>query len=173
MTIKTEAKLLRRVLSAAIDYGLFFTFFLWLVVTYGVPNDEGGYTLKNDPKGWLIILFWLIYFPVTESFKGKTLGKLIAGLKVIAISGAPITFGKAVKRHLLDFFDLFFFGTIAFITIKNTQNHQRLGDLWAKTIVIGGESVICPNCKEKLSLTPNELLSQKYVCPSCQASNSL
>ena len=35
--------------------------------------------------------------------------------------------------------DFFFFGIVAFITIKNTPDHQRLGDLLAKTIVIGGE----------------------------------
>ena len=41
-----------------------------------------------------------------------------------------------MKRHLLDPIDLLFYGIPAIITIKNTEKHQRLGDLWAKTIVI-------------------------------------
>ena len=31
---------------------------------------------------------------------------------------------------------MFPFGLIGVITIKNTEKHQRLGDLWAKTIVV-------------------------------------
>jgi uncharacterized RDD family membrane protein YckC len=31
---------------------------------------------------------------------------------------------------------MFFFGLIAILTIKNTEKNQRLGDLWAKTVVV-------------------------------------
>jgi len=83
MTIKTEPKLLRRTLATIIDYGLYLIFFIWLVTTYGVLNEEGGYTLNNDPKGWWIFVVWVIYFPIVESIRGQTLGKLILGLRVV------------------------------------------------------------------------------------------
>ena len=31
---------------------------------------------------------------------------------------------------------MFFFGLVGIITIKNTDKNQRVGDLWAKTIVV-------------------------------------
>ncbi len=169
MTIKTQAKLLRRTLATIIDYGLYFAFFIWLVVTYGVPNDEGGYSLNNDPKGLWIIVFWFIYFPIIESFRGQTLGKVILGLRVVTKTGNPISLGQAFLRHLVDMIDFFFFGIVAFITIKNTPDHQRLGDLLAKTIVIGGES-LSTNCHEQLTLSPDEIIKREFVCPSCNAS---
>ena len=168
MTIKTEPKLLRRSLATIIDYGLMFAFCIWLVTTYGVPNDEGGYTLNNDPKDLLVVIFWFIYFPIIESINGQTLGKLILGLRVVTKNGNPISFVQAFKRHLVDMLDLFFFGVVAIIAIKNTPDHQRLGDLWAKTIVIGGDKFDCKNCKEPLTLTADEIIKREFVCPTCK-----
>ena len=170
MTIKTEAKLLRRTLATVIDYGLYFAFYIWLIVTYGVPNDEGGYSLRNDTKGLWVIVFWFIYFPIIESFRGQTFGKVILGLRVVTKTGNPISFGQAFQGHVVDMIDFFFFGIVAFITIKNTPDHQRLGDLLAKTIVIGGESISCPNCREQLTLSPDEIIKREFLYPSCNAS---
>lgn len=169
MTIRTEPKILKRSLATIIDYGLYFVFFSWLVVTYGQPNDEGGYTLSNDPKGWWIFIVWIIYFPVIESIRGQTLGKLILGLRVVTKNGRAISFGQALKRRLVDMIDFFFFGIVAVITIKNTPDHQRVGDLWAKTIVIGGDSVTCTNCNEPLALTAKEIMDKQFICPTCRA----
>lgn len=167
MTIKTEPKLLRRAVATVIDYGLYFMFFIWLVVTHGTPNNEGGYTLSNDPKGWWIFIVWIVYFPVVESVRGQTLGKLLVGLRVVARNGQPISIGQAFKRHLVDMIDLSFFGIVALITIKNTPDHQRVGDLWAGTIVIGGESVRCSHCQEELVLSPAEMIDKEFSCPVC------
>lgn len=168
MIIKTEPNLLKRALSTIIDYGLYLGFFIWLLMTYGVPNDEGGYTLENDPKGLWVIVVWFIYFPVIESLRGQTLGKLIVGLQVVTKNGNRISFGQAFKRHLVDMFDFFFFGIVAFITVKNTPDHQRLDDLFAKTIVIDVNSFSCPNCKEHLTLSADEKIKREFVCPCCK-----
>jgi uncharacterized RDD family membrane protein YckC len=37
---------------------------------------------------------------------------------------------------LLDPIDILFYGIPAIIAIKNSDKHQRLGDMWAKTIVV-------------------------------------
>lgn len=173
MIIKTEPKLLKRTLATIIDYGLYLGFFIWLVVTYGVPNDEGGYSLNNDSKDLWLIVVWFIYFPIVESIRGQTLGKLILGLRVVTKNGNPISFIQAFKRHLVDMFDFFFFGIVAFIAIKNTPDHQRLGDLLAKTIVIGGENYNCPNCHEELTLSADEIIKREFICPSCSGTIKL
>jgi uncharacterized RDD family membrane protein YckC len=168
MTVKRQPELLKRTIATFIDYGIYLVFFIWLVVNYGVPNDEGGYTLKNDPKGLWIFLVWFAYFPITESLQGQTLGKLILGLRVVTKAGNPISFSRAVKRRLLDFIDFFFFGIVAFLIVKNTPDHQRLGDLWAKTVVIGEGDVVCPNCKAPVTLNVNEIVKMEFVCPMCK-----
>lgn len=172
MKIKTEPKLLRRALSTVIDYGLYLTFYIWFIITYGVPNDEGGYTMSNDIRGLWVIVVWFIYFPIIESIRGQTLGKLILGLKVVTKSGNRISFGQALKRHVADIIDFCFFGLVAFITIKNTPDHQRVGDLLAKTIVVGGESTNCPNCGEQLALTADEVVKNGFTCPKCNTVTS-
>src|SRR6186713_1742189 len=101
MTIKTEPKLSRRTLATIIDYGLYLTFFIWAVTTYGTPNDDGGYTLTGLKGAWVEIV-WLVYFPVVESLTGRTLGKKILGLKVVTKSRKPISFWQSIKRHLAD-----------------------------------------------------------------------
>ena len=69
---------------------------------------------------------------------GATLGNLIVGLKPIPINndGNEIGFTQSFKRHFLDMIDMFCFGLVAYIAIKNTEKNQRLGDLWAKTVVV-------------------------------------
>jgi uncharacterized RDD family membrane protein YckC len=173
MTIRTEPKLLKRAMATVIDYGLYLAFFIWLVVTYGTPNDEGGYTLSNDPKELWLIAVWLTYFPIVESIRGQTLGKVILGLKVVTKNGKSISLVEAFKRHLVDMIDFFFFGIVAFISIKNTPDHQRLGDLLANTIVIGGESIYCVNCHTQLTLSADEIVSGEFACPNCKTTNKL
>lgn len=167
MKIKIQPKLLRRITATIIDYGLYFTFFIWLITTYGEPNDDDVFSL-NGLKGIWIEIVWLIYFPVIESISGQTLGKKILGLKIVTKSGNPISLLQSFKRHLVDFLDFGMLGLVAFIAIKNTPDHQRLGDLWAKTIVIGGDEFNCSNCGEQLTLTANEMLNRAFDCPSCQ-----
>lgn len=167
MIIKRQPELAKRTVATFVDYGLFLVFFVWLVVTYGVPNDEGGYTLKNDPKGWWIFIVWFAYFPVMEAIRGQTLGKLIFGLRVVTKVGNPISFSQAVKRRILDFIDFFFFGIVAFLVVKNTPDHQRLGDLWAKTVVIGEGDIDCPNCKAPITLNTTEIVQREFICPIC------
>ena len=67
---------------------------------------------------------------------GNTLGNYLQKLKVVSIqeSKKDINFGQALKRHLVDMLDVWFF--LGIILFKNTKYNQRLGDLWAKTIVI-------------------------------------
>lgn len=170
MIIKRQPEILKRAIATIVDYGLYITFFVWLVVTYGEPNGRGGYELKNDPKGWWIFIVWIAYFPVVESITGRTPGKLLMGLRVVTKLGNPISFSQAFKRRLFDFIDLFFFGIVAYVTVKNTPDHQRLGDLWAKTFVIGEGDLLCPNCKESVTLNTTEIVKREFVCPVCNNS---
>ena len=47
-----------------------------------------------------------------------------------------VTFKQSFLRHLVDPIDMFFFGIVAIIIIKNSKESQRLGDLLGQTKVI-------------------------------------
>src|SRR5690554_8167582 len=101
-----------------------------MVFILGEPDSEGTYHLNGAPA-LIPTIFWLIMTVGLESGLGGTIGNSIVGLKAIPISGQnrKLTFGQSFKRHFLDPVDMFFFGFVGIITIKNTDKNQRLGDL--------------------------------------------
>lgn len=140
--IKTEPNIGYRFTAGLVDYFIVFTVTFILTYTLGEPNDEGGYSLNGLPA-LIPMIFWLIMTVGLEICFGATLGNSLVGLKPIPKNGTnrKLTFGESFKRHLLDPIDMFFFGLIGFITIKNTDLNQRVGDLWAKTIVVPNKSL--------------------------------
>ncbi len=169
--IKTEANLTNRISATIIDFTLFYAFIFAYTYALGEPNDEGGYTVTGFAT-WGVPAMWFVFFPIAESIGGQTLGHKIMGIKVVSIKGKPIGFGKAFKRRLADLIDIhFFFGVIAYFVVKNSPTHQRLGDLWAGTIVVGGASVSCHHCHEKLTISAKEQIAGKYECPECGTPN--
>ncbi len=135
--MKTEPNIGNRILAGLIDYTIIYSFTFTLIFVLGDPNDEGVYSLTGAPA-LIPILFWLIMTVGLEIGLGATLGNSITGLKAIPINGQnrKLTFGQSLKRHLMDPVDMLFFGLPGIITIKNTDKNQRIGDLWAKTIVV-------------------------------------
>ncbi len=170
MIINPEPKLGRRGLAMFIDYLIFYVIFFLALFAFGTPNEKGDYALHGW-RGLSIIGVWIVYFPIVESFHGQTLGKVLMGLRVVTASGNDVSFIETFKRHLLDCIDLTCFGLVAVIVIKNNPKAQRIGDLWAKTIVIGGDTAYCVLCHEPLEISANEIVSRKFQCPSCHAEN--
>lgn len=137
LEIKTESNIGNRFVAGLIDYIIIYGFTFFLSYTIGEPNNEGGTSLSGLPA-LIPIIFWLIMTVGIESGLGATIGNSLVGLKAIPKNGTnrKLTFSESFKRHLLDPIDMFFFGLVAIITIKNTEMNQRIGDLWAKTIVV-------------------------------------
>ncbi|WP_047414155.1 RDD family protein [Cellulophaga sp. Hel_I_12] len=144
--IQTQPNIGKRVLAGFIDYFIIYAVTFFLAYTLGEPNDEGGYSLNGAPA-LIPMIFWLFMTVGLEQLFGATFGNGLVGLKPISIlehidgriyknAIQKSTFGQSFKRHLLDLIDMFFFGLVAIITIKNSEKNQRLGDLWAKTTVI-------------------------------------
>ncbi len=135
--MRIETNITRRIFAGIIDYTIIFFFSFAMIFVFGEPNDEGNYQLNGLPA-LIPVAFWLLMTVGLESGLGGTLGNSIVGLKAIPLSGQNrnLTFGQSLKRHLLDPIDMFFFGLPGIITVKNTDKHQRIGDLWAGTIVI-------------------------------------
>jgi uncharacterized RDD family membrane protein YckC len=142
LEIKTESNIGNRFVAGLVDYIIIYGFTFFLSYTIGEPNNEGGTSLSGLPA-LIPIIFWLIMTVGLESGLGATIVNSLVGLKAIPKNGTnrKLTFSESFKRHLLDPIDMFFFGLVAIITIKNTEMNQRIGDLWAKTIVVSIKSL--------------------------------
>ncbi|HQZ24827.1 MAG TPA: RDD family protein [Flavobacterium sp.] len=137
--ISTKPNILKRLGAFSIDYCIIFSFTILIMSYFGTSNEDGSTSVKGFP-GLAPILFWFLWIIFPEQFYGSTLGNRLLGLKVISIKNpntTNLTFGQSFKRHFLDTFDAVYF--IGLILLKNTKYNQRLGDIWAKTIVIDTE----------------------------------
>ncbi|MGZ9676574.1 RDD family protein [Flavobacterium sp. GNP001] len=133
---RTKPNLLKRFIAGLIDYLLVYGFFFAFVYAFGEPNNEGGYSVTGI-LSLIPFVFWFLIIVFTEVFLGATLGNALVGLKPQSLtkSNGELSLSQSIKRHLFDPIDMFPFGLVAIITIKNTDRNQRLGDIWAKTIV--------------------------------------
>ncbi|WP_433227638.1 RDD family protein [Actinomadura formosensis] len=69
--------------------------------------------------------------------RGRTLGKMAVGLRVVGDDGGPIRFRQALVRALAGVIEFWtFYGSPALITSFCNRRGKRLGDLFAGTIVI-------------------------------------
>ena len=133
LTYKTN--LIKRIIATILDYSFIFLLTYLYIVLVGQDNEEGVKTV-NGLLTLPIPIGWFIYFVVVEGFYGATLAHQGLNLKVVTIDGKEIEFTQALKRHLLDPIDILLHGIPAIIAIKNSDKHQRLRDMWAKTVVV-------------------------------------
>jgi len=78
----------------------------------------------------------VLYFTLFEWKLGATVGKRIMNLRVVTLSGGPITLGAAAARTVMRIIDGQFLYVVAAIAVAASKRHQRLGDMVAKTLVI-------------------------------------
>jgi len=84
----------------------------------------------------LVILGSVLYHTISEGVHGSTLGKLICGLVVIKEDRKPCGFFSALWRSLAYLIDAFIFTIPAVLSMSKSSKRQRLGDRWAKTMVV-------------------------------------
>ncbi len=94
------------------------------------------------------VIATLVGYPVAcETLsRGRTLGKLIFGLRVVRADGGPIDFRHALTRGLasaiVDFWMLGAFGAVAVISSLCSPNARRVGDVLAGTVVVYGQRML-------------------------------
>ncbi|NKX53281.1 RDD family protein [Arthrobacter mobilis] len=82
------------------------------------------------------LVFFLVILPVgVESLtRGKSLGRLIMGLRIVRDDGGSIRFRHALVRGLVGVFELYMmFGSVAFAAALFNDRSKRLGDMLAGT----------------------------------------
>lgn len=133
-----RAGLIRRAVALVIDGVIAALTFLpvMMVLTALItdPESDGAQLLLAG-----ILTLWMIgYFTILEARNGRTPGKRLLKLRVVAVDGSPVAFQASLVRNLLRIVDgqpggLFL---VAAVMVGAMPSRQRLGDLAAKTVVI-------------------------------------
>ncbi len=85
----------------------------------------------------LMFLTMWAYTIVQEALWGRTLGKRVLGLRVVAQDGAPIGWMASITRNLLRTVDMLPFGyALGLLSSLFDPHGRRLGDLVAGTVVV-------------------------------------
>lgn len=124
-----------RSLAAILDFSIAALIWYFVIETWGTINAAGNKEAVGLPATALMIgtaAFWIL----PEWLGGATFGKWSCDLRVVGIDGNKISLAQSVKRNVLRLLDFFPWYLTGFITAKLTPNCQRLGDLWAKTLVV-------------------------------------
>lgn len=112
--------------------------------------------------GMLTLLFavlTLVGYPVVfETLtRGKSLGKLVLGLRVVSDDGGPERFRQALFRALASVVEIWITsGALAFIASLVSERGKRLGDVFAGTLVISDRA---PRAGDTLIAMPPQLAS--------------
>ena len=139
-TVHTKPYIKLRIIATLIDYTIFF--FLYYIMLYTMGENQGGG--KYVLYGWPVLLIpvcWTIYFVITEASNQSTPGHAFCHLKVYKTNGQKPGFKDAFKRRVCDPLDIFVYGLPALICISKTPKNQRLGDLFADTVVVKASDI--------------------------------
>ncbi|WP_125610616.1 RDD family protein [Specibacter cremeus] len=127
-----------RSLGAAIDL------LLGIAVIIGLLAGFAALPQVVDPAAGRIIVIVglvgvLVVLPVTVETlsRGKSLGKLAMGLRVVRDDGGAVRFRQALVRGLVGFFEIYLMlGSVAFLAALFNDKSKRLGDMLAGTYAI-------------------------------------
>jgi uncharacterized RDD family membrane protein YckC len=131
----------RRVVATIVD-SIVFGLVVALLEAFGLHTSASGLSLTQLSGGGsgALVAFVIVYYTLMEGLLGKTVGKMVTGIRVVdaTTGGLPGLF-KAFVRTLLRFIDGLC-GTylLGFVIVLASPRRRRLGDMAANTQVIRG-----------------------------------
>jgi uncharacterized RDD family membrane protein YckC len=132
------AQLPVRALSALIDITVIFVGYVTSVLLWASTLSDFDPALSGSVLVIFTVLTLIGYPVVFESAtRGRTLGKMALGLRVVSDDGGPERFRQALFRALASLVEIWmFFGAPAVICSMVSPKGKRLGDVFAGAVVI-------------------------------------
>ncbi|MEV4171862.1 RDD family protein [Nonomuraea sp. NPDC049709] len=135
-----------------------------LTVLIAAYTILGAFAAVTDPAMFgavmiVMVVLTLVGYPVIfETLsRGRSLGKLALGLRVVGDDGSPERFRQALFRGLAGVVEFWMFsGAPALISSLVSQRGKRLGDIFAGTIVISERA---PRDSAQVIMMPPQLAS--------------
>ncbi|MGN6625285.1 MAG: RDD family protein [Tepidisphaeraceae bacterium] len=134
------APLSRRIPAAVIDAIPLLIANAWLY-----SRTEGGTITPDQVSASLYapefigLGLYLLHVTLSEIVFGRSIGKLMFGLRVVTPEGTRVPAGRIVLRNILRIIDLALVLPIFFVFISPAS--QRIGDLAARTLVVKDDSL--------------------------------
>ena len=147
----------------------------WYVVATLVYNGRWSLVTPDDPdSSWFLYvalpatLIYLLYHTVLEiAMRGRTPGKRMAGIRIVARNGSVPTTAAQLVRNVFRLIDSFPVGYgVGLVTCLLTQDHVRIGDLAAGTLMIYENRnalavrSLAPASNGRLDIATSELLGE-------------
>jgi uncharacterized RDD family membrane protein YckC len=132
------AQLPVRALSAVIDCTVVFIIYIVGVMVWAMGLSQFDSALSAAVLIIFTVLSMLAYPLIFEvATRGRSLGKIAMGLRVVSDDGGPERFRQALFRALAGVLEIWtFFGGPAVICSLLSPKGKRLGDVFAGTVVI-------------------------------------
>lgn len=115
----------------AIIVGLYFSI-MAIVLSPSTDNEGLFYTVA-------VILPPFFFYTVLMEWlnDGRSIGKMVLGLKVVRVDGRPVAGYDYLMRWMFRWLDIYMtLGTLGSVMVSATSRSQRLGDVLADTTVI-------------------------------------
>ncbi|MFD8477567.1 RDD family protein [Streptomyces globisporus] len=132
------ARLPSRALASAIDMAVTFVVFIVVSVVLGIASaalDEAAVAAIGVASFLLVLIGGPV--AVETLSRGRSLGKLACGLRVVRDDGGPIRFRHALVRGAMGLVEILLtFGAVASIASLVSARGRRIGDVFAGTLVI-------------------------------------
>jgi uncharacterized RDD family membrane protein YckC len=126
-------RLLALTVDLAVQLPLFLTIAVVTSALSGVVN--GDYLAAVWIGAYLLVMVG--YPTIFETLsRGKTLGKMALGLRVVGDDGSPERFRQALVRALAGLLEIYSLAPVALITSIVSVKGRRLGDIFAGTYVL-------------------------------------
>jgi uncharacterized RDD family membrane protein YckC len=132
------ARLASRALALFVDMVLQVFLLYVSIIIVGLSAGVSDSAVTVGLSIVVTVLILIGYPTIVETLtRGRTLGKLAVGLRVVGDDGGPERFRQALVRALAEFVEIWaLVGSPALITSLLNSRGKRLGDLFAGTIVI-------------------------------------
>ena len=159
-----------RFIAVAIDHAIqYFSiiaivwFFYWMASSGSSDSSTIEQLFSEMPKWTIAIMILLLFLLFTGYFiffewlwNGQTPGKRLMKLRVIRDDGRPVTLWEAIARNLLRVFDAapgFFLPvySVGLIVVFVSGRDQRVGDLFAGTVVVRERTDEAPTFEEAIA----------------------
>jgi len=136
----TVAPMSRRGLAYSVDFLVAVPMTLLVLGAFGVDLPM----LAASPLLQVIAyLVPLSYFVLAEAIGGATLGKRLMGIRVVMADGSKLTVLGSLVRNLFRLLDelppMSLIPVVGLVVSSITRRRQRIGDLFARTVVVGTE----------------------------------
>jgi uncharacterized RDD family membrane protein YckC len=164
-----SARLPSRMIACAIDLAVLFAvvFGVTMALAFAAPDLDAAAAAAVVLSLTVSILVG-IPVAVETLTRGRSLGKLALGLRVVRTDGGPVRFRHALVRGLVGFFEIILLtGVPATISSIVSDRGRRLGDVFAGTLVVrervpgagGGRAPLPPLPPQLMGALGGELAS--------------